>query len=100
MDPVLNLGEQVQYVIIEENGRTKAGKVTGAHGRYCKGVPKGMMGGPMGGPPMGGGGRGGGGYGGPPPMGGPGYGGYPPMGDAGYGGYGGYGGPPMGGACP
>lgn len=44
MDPALNLGEQVQYVIITESGRTKAGKVTGANGRYCKGVPKGMMG--------------------------------------------------------
>uniref|UniRef100_A0A6T7VLH0 CSD domain-containing protein n=1 Tax=Pyramimonas obovata TaxID=1411642 RepID=A0A6T7VLH0_9CHLO len=84
-DPALQMGETVQYTVIEENGRTKAGKVTGANGRPVKGVPKemagGMMGGSYGAAPM---------YGAPPVMGG--YGGYGgPMGG------GGYGGAPMGG---
>jgi len=92
-DPALGQGETVWYTVIEENGRSKAGKVTGQHVRPVKGAPKeiapvggdqygapqgGQYGAPMGGQygaPMGGqygtpmgrqyGGGGGGGYGGP-----------------------------------
>mmetsp|Transcript_21565 Transcript_21565/g.29971 ORF Transcript_21565/g.29971 Transcript_21565/m.29971 type:complete len:243 (-) Transcript_21565:192-920(-) len=76
MDPSLDTGDEVMFTVIEENGRSKAGKVTGKHGRPVKGAPKDMgaggMGGGIGGPPVGG-------FGGP---------------QRGYGAVGGYGGGP------
>lgn len=68
-DPQLKSGETVMYSVVEENGRSKAGKVTGKNGHPLQGVPKSMMGGGgydhgYGGGGYGGGGYGGGGYGG------------------------------------
>lgn len=70
-EPGLTQGDKVEYTVTEENGRTKAGKVTGMSGRPVKGEPKQEGGGeqrgaPMGGrAPAGGGYVGGGGYGAP-----------------------------------
>eukprot|EP00959_Pyramimonas_sp_CCMP1952_P425359 8910117-Pyramimonas_sp.AAC.1 len=51
----LDEGEEVEFRIIEEGGRTKAVDVTGPQGAYVRGAPRRQGGG---------GGRGGGGFGG------------------------------------
>jgi len=92
-EPGLTQGEKVEYTVTEENGRTKAGKVTGVFGRPVKGEPKQEGGGDTRGAPIGGRGAPGapGGYAAPAYGGG--YGGNPGYGygpSAGYGGGGGY----------